>query len=312
MIRQEHVEKIKSEIEAVRKKMRKNRLKILLQIPEGLKPEAIKLIDSLSDFCDVIMSAEPCYGACDLRCEEARLLGCDVILHIGHIKFYKDVNCEVPVIYFPVDIDVTVPIDELEKIPCKKVGLVSTVQHLKSLEKIKLSLEKIGKKGVVGGEVLGCWFYNAKKIEDKVDCFLLVASGRFHALGLKTEKPVFIFDTERNKIEKIDDREKIKMMKIVYARLEKLRTSKRIGIILSKKPGQFYREYEKLKEKLENMGKKVYILIVDRITNEKILGLNLDILINTACPRIVEDKFDKPIINVEDVMKFLTTTLTRS
>lgn len=305
MINQTHIEEMKKEIQILSKNLGKEKLRILLQIPEGLKPEITILIDSLSECCDIILSADPCYGACDLRCKEAIMLNCDAILHIGHTKFYRDIQCEMPIIYFPLTIDVEIPKKELEKIPFKKIGLLATVQHVGSLERIKASLEEIKKEVVIGGEILGCWTANAKRIEGDVECFLLVASGKFHAIGLKTEKPVYIFDPERSSVEEINKSEEIKRMKVAYATLEKLREAKKVGILLSRKPGQFYNDWTSIKEMLEKMNKKVYIMIMDRITNDKLLGIDVDCFINTACPRITEDTFDKPIINIEDVVKFL-------
>lgn len=301
MITQHHIEEMKKEIRKLADKLGKSRLKLLLQVPEGLKTEVTMLMDSLSKCCEVILAADPCYGACDLRCEEAKTLGCNAILHVGHVKFYKDIKCDMPVIYFPLTIDVEIPKEEIKKIPFKRIGLLATVQHAGSLEKIKSSIEESGKEAIIGGEILGCWIANAKRIENDVECFLLIASGKFHAIGLRTEKPVYVFDPERKRIEEIDKSDEIKRMKVMYARLEKLREAKKVGILLSRKPGQFYENYEKLKEKLEKMGKKVYVLIMDRITNEKLLGIDVDCFINTACPRIVENKFDKPVVNVGEL-----------
>ncbi|MCD6381703.1 MAG: diphthamide biosynthesis enzyme Dph2 [Candidatus Aenigmarchaeota archaeon] len=303
MITNKDFEIIREEI----KKLKKRKPKIMIQIPEGLKSEATKLIDTLSEFCEPILELDPCYGACDIRCEEAKIMKCDAILHIGHIKFYRDIDCDIPIIYYPLNIDVEIPEEELEKIPFKRVGLISTVQHISSLEKIKNALENKNKKVIIGGEILGCWTANVKRIERNVDCFLLVSSGRFHALGIKTEKPVYIFDPERGIVEEIDKSEEISRLKVLYARLDKLKNSKKIGLIVSRKPGQFYNDWKKIKEKLENMGKKVYVLMMDYITNDKLMGLDVDVLINTACPRLFDDHLDKPLINLEDLLKFISS-----
>jgi 2-(3-amino-3-carboxypropyl)histidine synthase len=44
-----------------------NRL-VALQVPEGLKMQALEMMDSIEDESDakVILAADPCYGACDL------------------------------------------------------------------------------------------------------------------------------------------------------------------------------------------------------------------------------------------------------
>jgi len=57
-----------------------------------------------------------------------------------------------------------------------------------------------------------------------------------------------------------------------------------------------------LKEKKKN----VFLLVMDDITPEKIMGLDIDCLVNCACPRLLDDhrSFKKPILPLEDV-KFL-------
>ena len=44
-----------------------NRL-VALQVPEGLKMQALEMMDSIEDesSAKVILAADPCYGACDL------------------------------------------------------------------------------------------------------------------------------------------------------------------------------------------------------------------------------------------------------
>ena len=51
---------------------KRNVKRVLLQLPEGLKPEAEKLVEIIESVgATAIISADPCYGACDLALEEA-------------------------------------------------------------------------------------------------------------------------------------------------------------------------------------------------------------------------------------------------
>ncbi|MFH0829838.1 MAG: diphthamide synthesis protein, partial [Candidatus Aenigmatarchaeota archaeon] len=62
--------------------------RILLQVPEGLKNKATEIAARLEKAGnEVIISAEPCYGACDIKTDEARKLGCQKIVHYGHTRF---------------------------------------------------------------------------------------------------------------------------------------------------------------------------------------------------------------------------------
>ena len=79
--------------------------RIYLQIPEGLKTSVQDLVAFLeSEGFTVFLSVEPCFGACDLREHEARMLKCDVILHIGHSDF--GVRTKMPIIYEHYGIDI--------------------------------------------------------------------------------------------------------------------------------------------------------------------------------------------------------------
>jgi diphthamide biosynthesis enzyme Dph1/Dph2-like protein len=57
-----------------------------------------------------------------------------------------------------------------------------------------------------------------------------------------------------------------------------------------------------IKRKLESAGKRAYILTGDCFTPEKLLGLKIDVLINTACPRMRDDAdlFGKVILKADD------------
>ena len=282
----------------------------ILQIPDGLKTKALKIADELED---VVIDCEPCYGACDLCISEAKSIGCDEIIHYGHSKF---IDSDIPVEYVELKQEFN-PVPTLEKnfekIKGEKIGLVATVQYLDSLKRAKEFLEKKGKIVIIGkgkfsnGQILGCETSSANSIEDDVDSFLYVGSGKFHPLGLalKTEKPVFVLDTEKNDIYQID---KKLFEKQKYAAIALAKDAKRYGILVSVKPGQQNLELaKKIKKDIESKGNKAYILIFNEIKPEKLLGLDLDCYINTACPRIaIENRaeFKKPILNPDEIENF--------
>ena len=72
--------------------------KILLQLPEGLKKEASRLVKFIQDNAEaeVIVSGEPCWGACDIALDEARNLKADLIILYGHAPFIK---IDYPILY---------------------------------------------------------------------------------------------------------------------------------------------------------------------------------------------------------------------
>ncbi len=287
--------------------------KILLQAPEGMKTSVQNIagrIRALGPKC--IIWADPCFGACDIPENPAKMLGSDFIVHIGHAQFMD--TKEIPVLYIECrsDADFSKVIESnLSVIPNKKIGLVATIQHLGAIPKIKGILEKNGKEVFIGkskrmkykGQVLGCDAGAAEAIEDKVNCFITLASGKFHALGVakKVQKPVFLANLDTGKIESTD-KEKLLFEKKRILKLEKLKDAKNVGILVSTKRGQLSNT-DDLEKKLEQKGKKVWVLAMDYISPEKILGMKLDILINTACPRIEEDLiFGVPVVNKGEII----------
>ncbi len=274
--------------------------RILLQYPEGLKFKIQEIVKTLeSKGFEVILSCEPCFGACDLRDTEAERLGCDTVLHIGHSSL--GIKTEVPVVYWEYFFNVDpLPIleKEIKKLKkFKKIGLVTSIQFVKAMNKVKEYLEEKKKKIFVykslkyPGQVLGCDVSAAKKIEEKVDCFLYVGAGKFHPLGVAKEvkKPVFSLDLEKKCIYSLE-KEKLKWLKKKAWYDSKLNDARKIGIIISWKKGQNrVKEARKLRKELEKEGKEVYILAFDSVTREKLEGLKLDYLINLACPRLTDD-----------------------
>lgn len=323
--------------------------KVFVQAPEGLKTRLLDIGSAMeSSGIEAVLSCEPCYGACDLRDAEAKRLGCELLLHIGHAGM--GAKAQIPVIYEEYRMDaepVKILQEQLNKLePYKSIGLLTTVQYIGSIEKAKRFLESKGKKVVIGnsetpaepisakdatdsfavrhvllqkeqrqpvakgkaqypGQVLGCDQSAAKSIEGMVDAFLFMGTGKFHATGLTaaTEKPVLFLDFETGSISELSQ-EKERFERIRFANLEKAKNCSNFGVIISTKPGQAnYAVALRAKEKLESKGRRAWILAMDAIAPEKLLGLKVDCLVNCACPRLNEDaaQFKKPIINPEDI-----------
>jgi len=288
--------------------------KVLVQIPEGLKVQASRISSLLErNGMDALISVEPCFGACDLLDIEAKQLGCDALLHIGHSDF--GLEAALPVVYdeFNLYFD---PVKSLEGNMAqlagfKAIGLVTTAQHIGSLAKARDFLEKRKKEVLVGkserlrpGQILGCDYSAAKSIESAVDCFLFIGSGRFHPLGLvqRTSRPVLFLDTESGKMADISgERDNMEVKRRL--RIEKARGLSKFGIFVSTKPGQRnIQKASKLKKALEKKGKKVVVITASMLTPEKISGMGFEVLVNTACPRIFEDQqlFRLVVLNPED------------
>src|SRR3989344_6075549 len=95
----------------------KNPKRILLQLPEGLKKEGLRISDYITKKTDseVIISGEPLWGACDVAVSEAKTLGCDMIIIYGHAPFTL---VDFPVLYLEARYEKN--IDNLIKKSCKE------------------------------------------------------------------------------------------------------------------------------------------------------------------------------------------------
>ncbi len=298
--------------------------RVFLQIPEGLKTDADEIVEELEGKgFEVITGMDPCFGACDVKPVEAKLLGCDAILHIGHNIFVQENKTNIPIVYAPLKYELGKDFDEtikalathLKKNKIKSIGLTTTIQFIEYLPKIKEELKKekikstIGKgKRVENGQVLGCnyssahFFVNTKSVE----AIIYFGDGLFHPLGISfsTKKEVITVNPFTKAVSSLGE-EKNKFLKRRILTIEKAKEFKEVGILVTTKLGQSkIDEAEKIKRELEKSGKKAKIFVMDYISSEKLLGTNAEVLINTACPRIAFDdyaSFKQPILNKNEV-----------
>ncbi len=207
-----------------------------------------------------------------------------------------------------------IKLDKINQLP-KRIGLVSTIQFSNQLNLVKKQLENKGKKVFIGkpnkhaielGQVLGCDVSSATNIQNKVDCFLYIGTGEFHAIGiaLQVSKPVFKYNPFTNKLTKVSEKEIKLYQKKKIIRKSLLKDAKKVGILISTKPGQHLVQgkLNDIQRKLK--GKQVFKFISDTINPNDLLNFpDIDIWVNTACPRLVDDQelFKKPIINAEDL-----------
>jgi len=306
-------ERIKQEIAKLGAK------RVLLQLPEGLKPEGPRLAKIIEGTGALpIISADPCYGACDLATAEAERLGVDLIIHFGHAKLVK--HEQIPTVYVEARATVTVD-DAVEKsIPLlskyDKIGLATTVQHVQALAHAREILVRAGKTVMIGdagrvnyaGQVSGCDYSNVRSIANDVEVFLFIGGGRFHALGvaLSTSKPTIIADPYEKRAYPIDA-EAQKILKQRWACVEEAKHATTFGVLVGLKLGQKHLDDAlKIKEAVEKNGKTAFLFAIREILPEALMEFpTVDAYVNTACPRISLDapsKFLKPVLTVNEFM----------
>ena len=283
-----------------------HRKRVLVQLPEGLKPKAVIIAAELRQRgYSPIISGEPCFGACDTR----TLRGATT-LHVGHSRMTSEEN----IVYWGYDYgqDLVPAAEKALPLLGKRVGLFTTVQHLGKIGDARRFLEKHGKtvltaKGRTTGDyqLIGCDASGAESIAKKVDSFLYIGGGRFHpiAIAYYTKKPVITIDPFSLEVQQLDSS--------VWEKERALRQTKAMnadsfGIVVSAKPGQkHWALAETVAKKLEKAGKTVLIIYLDSITPDLLLPYSVDAFVITACPRIVVDdwkNYKKPVLLPDEIL----------
>ncbi len=138
---------------------------------------------------------------------------------------------------------------------------------------------------------------------------LFTGSGYFYPMTFKLLKPqatVYLIDVFRGVVENIDGvYRRYLAMKVKV--LQEFANARIVGIVISRKPGQYRPELiELLIDRLGRIGKGFVIIDLDEVSPDHINNLPVDAVINTACPRIGIDDLDrfmKPVINAGDILK---------
>ncbi len=308
--------RLKKEIKKLKPKI------VFLQLPEGLKPEAPHLASIIEEAgATPIVSTDPCYGACDLAVSEAKILGADLIVHYGHTPMTA--RTEVPVVYVEARAKIGIKEALAEALAhlesWSKIGLVTTVQHVHQLKEAKSLLEAAGKTVFVGdadpvkypGQVIGCDFGNARSVSEKVEAYVFVGGGRFHAMGvaLATGKPTIIADPYEKRAYSVQD-EVNRLIKQRWANIVEAKKAKSFGVLISLKSGQMrLGDAVKIKDKLEQNGLKATLLALREVASSALIQFpSLDAFVNTACPRLSLDdaqSFRKPLLSLNEALVLL-------
>lgn len=300
--------------------------RVLIQTPEGLRPYIKKLIERLrKSGIAVLLSGNPCFGACNIALAEAEKLKVDAIIHIGHSPM---VSCgKTPVLYF--DATYVFPFEEcLRKVEetiknaGKKVALFSNLQFVEYLEAARGILENWGLEVFIGrgsyvkypGQVLGCNYTAALNVENDVEFFLFIGDGYFHPLGLAliTNKRVLALNPVTYSLKDMSE-SKRRYLRKIYASIVKARGGRVFGVLVGLEPGQLRLELaEGVKKLIEATGREAYLIGFTYLDPGFLEAYTwIDVFVNTACPRLsIEDseRIAKPIINPAELLVALGLT----
>jgi len=289
--------------ELIGKLQKRGAKRVALQFPEGLKRKAAKVATSLRDAgFEVIVSGDPCYGACDLALDV--LKHADVLVHFGHapVEENPDVICEP----YPIDFDIAVLHNALPLLKEKEIALVTTVQHVHLVPEMEHYFRTQGITVAVAegsgrtpyrGQVLGCSFAAAKIAP--ANEVLFVGTGLFHPIGmaLTTRKRVVALDPLTGFAQEVSGDA---LMRRRFAVMEKARGAKSVGIIVSSKTGQ---QRMDLARRLASLAPHAVLVMMCEVSPDELLNLGFAAYVNTACPRLAYDdqvRFPVPVLSPQE------------
>ena len=261
---------------------------VLVEAPPGLLKHAKEVCGELEAECSV--SAMPVFGACLVY----EFFPADAIVHLGH-NAYPWWKPNKPTLFVEAFSNVEPSLEGLEgELEGKRIVLGTTVQHLKLLPKIRKYLEErefevftFKSAGLEEGQVLGCDYRNLRR---GYDDYLVVAGGRFHALGaaLYLQRSVLALDPYTSKRERVDPkRELMRRMWLVQRASE----AEEVALVDGHE-GQSRRGLVKaLKLEAERAGKRVRLYKSLILTKEYLLNLPEDVVVVLSCPRLPVDDF---------------------
>ena len=276
---------------------------VALQFPAGLKRRAAEFAAGLREAgFDVIISGDPCYGACDLALDT--LASADILVHVGHAP----VDEQERVIFLPWEVDFEVAVLE-NAIPLlgeTTTGLVTTVQHVHLIPAMESFLKERGIDIRVAdgrgrtpcrGQVLGCCFTTAKRT--KADQILFVGTGLFHPIGiaLSTGARVIALDPLTGTAQEVNGEA---LLRRRFGVIEKARGATCIGILVSTKSGQCRMD---LARRLAALSPHAVIVTMNEVSPDELLNLGFGCYVNTACPRLAYDdqmRFPVPVLSPQE------------
>ena len=299
--------------EAVKRLRELGARKILLQLPDGLKPDVFRYFTEFSREFSVIVSSDPFYGACDIGNQE--VYGkVDAIVQLGH-SVIPNIEYPLPVIFVEyrsqarVEIDPHV-FDVLAQSGYSRIGLLASIQYMDHMEMVRQILASSGYQVQVGrqdsrmaypGQVLGCNFSAAHSISAWADCYVVVSTGKFHGIGaqLASDKPVYILDLNLRRLVPMAD-ETDQFLRRRYARISRALGANKFCVVVDTKIGQYRMQLAShIMKQVTDMGHEAVLITANDARPSDYENMRCDAVIFTGCPRVPideEERFPMPVL----------------
>lgn len=135
---------------------------VALQVPEGLKMQALEMMDAIEDesAAKVVLAADPCYGACDLVHDKMKMMGVELVAHMGHSQM--NIDSGMPTHFIPVTyegdpkIDPVIPIlMEHKAIAEERLTSAGEEIDLTDEEAVERFVDAVGRVAPLTGTKLG-------------------------------------------------------------------------------------------------------------------------------------------------------------
>jgi len=294
--------------------------RVLVQLPEGLKRYYTKLVDFLSKVsgAEVVADASPIYGSCLI--DPAEVSGYDLVVHVGHDPYPLSSFRFSNVVY--VDLEyVGTDVEELAEavegslrgLGATKVAVLATNQHKRLSRELVARLGERGFRVVFGPAlILGCYVPHGLR-DSGADVVLVVAGGRFHALGTSLVLPearVLRVDPYTRTVSDASS-EAAKLLSMRLMKMWEAASARSWGILVG--VASQYRPYvvETLRKELSERGFRYYVLKAPILNLDALRNVDspdIDAYVVTSCPRVAVDDlyhFEKPVLTPPEALQVI-------
>ncbi len=301
-----------------------NAKKILIQIPEGFKPCATRVVEAIlakANGSEVDVDASPNFGSCLLDLGIVREY--NLVIHFGHDRYPL---WEPPrnVVFEDVVYESELPEEVLKELTrdlkerkLRRVLLYVTQQHKNLYGTIRKFLMTHGITVVNNKRkslAFGCTYPDIAMLSSSVDAVIMVSGGSFHSLGagisLEGLKPVFKVDPYRCTY--VDMTETVR--RVLKVRFGKIFLANKASnwLIIAGVAGQYRPDIvSAVKQAIMAKGGKHFIARCTYLTGATLANLDnphVDSIVVTSCPRLpIDDLSDyhKPVLTPGEALYVL-------
>lgn len=303
---------------------------IAIEIPEGLKnftKDILSILGSIRSDINYIIVNESNFGSCLLHLDIVKETKASGLIHFGHNPYPFYFPQTIPVLYVEVMSVLKLDHKILEKVvqilvskDLKNILIFSTQQHKTLAEELTKFLISRGFNVLNSSKekvIFGC-FYGEKYLRVKPDAAVIIAGGKFHALGVglsfKDLQSIIHIDPYEQKVSEISQLIK-KILQIRYYKMYRALDAK-TWVLINGVEGQNRWDIVKEIIRLINEKKLKYVLVVSKYVNEQYLRNidqeTFDVYVIFSCPRIPIDDlqyFEKPVLTPGEAKMVLTSRL---